>query len=205
MLKIKIKFYAILDKMKFFIINTFCLILLSVSVDFAVSQCTNPSCTCYNGGVSTSTCGCICPTGYQGSQCQYATNPCTVPDEPYCQNINCHNATLSDFFRCQTKCLCCNNMKCYNSATLSVTFNAGSGAQSGLSIPVCSCSCFSPTSAQSIFDPNTQCATVLSGSCTDDSRCASQFNTYAANTNNCAFAFIKSICPLTCGVCSAAG
>ncbi len=66
---------------------------------------------CLNGGVRNYTesnnCSCTCYNGYQGPRCQYIPAPCLLVDQPYCSTVNCYNATDDDFFRCQSKCLCC--------------------------------------------------------------------------------------------------
>jgi hypothetical protein len=66
---------------------------------------------CLNGGVrdylTNDGCQCRCFNGYQGSRCQYKQDPCEADDEPMCSKIDCYNATVENFFKCQRKCLCC--------------------------------------------------------------------------------------------------
>ncbi len=148
--------------------------------------------TCLNGGVAKSDgVGCVCPTGFQGDQCQYATNPCAAVDSTSCSNTDCYQSTASVFFSCQAKCLCCRNMKCYNGGRV---VGAANGA--------CTCQCFS-VNGVSKYDSASNCQNVIAGQCTDDARCATQFGVFGVTTTNCKFDFVKYICPKTCGVCTA--
>lgn len=147
--------------------------------------------SCFNAGILSNG-ACTCPSGFQGPQCQYATNPCAVKDPSSCSAVNCYTSTTAAFFGCQAKCLCCQNKQCGNGGRV---VGAAGGA--------CTCSCFTIGGAASKYDAGNSCNTVLSGQCTDDSHCATQFNTLPGNTANCQFDFVKYACPLTCGVCTA--
>ena len=172
--------------MKFLITLAVCIAM----VHSAYGQCTDACApACLNGGVrDPNSCGCNCATGYQGPQCQYATDPCAVIDSPACEKMNCYNGTSDAFFGCQAKCLCCKNKQCYNGGRVT-----GS----------CTCACFSINGAASKYDAATDCRTVLAGQCSDDTRCSTQFGTTALNNGNCQFDFVRYACPLSCGVCTA--
>lgn len=88
---------------------------------------------CYNNGIlNTTSCQCACKKNYYGPRCQYTPNPCVEDDLPECANVNCWQASDAKFFKCQRKCLCCGNKKCFNSGTLTTD---------SLQDPVNNCKC----------------------------------------------------------------
>ena len=174
-----------------------CLLLILAMITAGLNAC-----KCWNGGESVDFgqgCQCKCPTGYIGNQCQLNANPCEMPDDFYCLNVDCFNATSDDFFRCQSKCLCCQNMQCKTIALIKVKYINSSSRIT----PTCSCNCVSPSGSVSLFDPATNCGTLLPGvACLDDLRCRGQFNVGPAMKANCAYAFVRTMCPLSCGLCT---
>ncbi len=96
---------------------------LDCSIIFVIDICPNkctcenkPTCPpCYNSGkLDLKTCACTCNKDYTGERCQYALDPCSVDDDEFCSSINCWTATSDMFFKCQRKCLCCENKQCFN-------------------------------------------------------------------------------------------
>ena len=162
------------------------------------------ACECWNGGERVEfeqECQCKCPGGYYGNKCQLNANPCEVPDDFYCLNVDCFNATADDFFRCQSKCLCCQNMQCKTIALLVVKYIKSSSSRT----PTCDCNCLSTTGDVSLFDPATNCGSLLpNAACLDDLRCRGQFNVSPAVKTNCVHAFVRTMCPHLCGLCTIA-
>ncbi len=116
--------------------------------------CNNPSVlnnycpSCFNNGYlnySSNECQCICPYGFQGARCQFAINPCLVPDKAECSRINCMNASEEMFYGCQRKCLCCANQQCFNLGLLKTETKVNYTSY-------CSCSCIN-----SNFSPDDDC------------------------------------------------
>ncbi len=168
------------------------LILIAALCVGFLNQVSAQSCTaCLNGGIAAvaPATGCVCPTGFQGNQCQYAVDPCSAVDASSCANVNCYASTSDIFFGCQAKCLCCRNKVCFNG-----------GRVVGSSTGTCTCECFSVAGVTK-YDPATDCKMMKAGQCTDDARCATQFGVFGVTTGNCKYDFIKYICPKTCGVC----
>ncbi|CAF1064422.1 unnamed protein product [Brachionus calyciflorus] len=150
------------------------------------SALTNYCIPCLNGGVlNKSTCECTCSYGFQGPRCQYQPDPCKAQDDVFCSNVNCYNASDSDFFRCPVKCMCCKNTECKNLGKLKND---------------CSCECLTlndsaGTDLKVYTSPN--CERVA---CADDHACATQFLT-KTKPENCNNIFVKTLCPKSCKVC----
>ncbi len=82
---------------------------------------------------------------------------------------------------------CERNKRCYNFGTLNSR---------------CECECMKSKSGEVLFDAATDCKNYIASGCEDDSKCYSQFKVYRSNKMNCAFDFVKAVCPRMCGLCS---